>query len=247
MRGPALPIVVAVAFAPLLCGQITRIGAEVFAKNCANQYCHGAAGERGAAPALIGRGLTLEQLTRAIREGVPNTNMAGWEESLLIAEVEAVISFVRSIQRAQGAGQPAKLDPGRAWLQHPGRDLFFDAARTTPCGSCHAFDGLGLAVAPPFSAAPRLTIAGLRALESDKVVALTPRAEPPFPAIRASEKAGASRWYDLSAQLPVLRIFKPDQFSTTEGASWSHRDAIESYEDSELGSILEFLREALAR
>ena len=247
MRFRILQIAVALAFSGHLCGQVTRIGAEVYARTCANQYCHGPAGAVGTAPALVGRGLEPEHVKRAIRNGVPNTSMPGWAKSLSVADIEAVISYVQSLQRARMSERRVKLDAERPWLRHPGRELFFDASRTTPCGSCHAFDGLGLAVAPSFETAPSMTIGELRALESDKVATLNPREEATFPAIRAPGGAGASLWYDLSAQLPVLRTFKPGQYSIREGSAWTHRGALETYKDSELTTVLEFLREALAK
>ena len=122
--------------APLLGQKIRRIGAEVYAKNCASIYCHGAQGTAGAAPAVAGKGLSLEQLNPIVREGVPDTAMAGWKDVLSASDLAAVIEYVSSIQETLRSRRE-ELDPNRPWLTHAGRELFFDPNRITPCGSCH--------------------------------------------------------------------------------------------------------------
>ena len=58
---------------PLPAQGIRRVGAQVYAKNCANHYCHGARGAAGAAPAVAGKALSQEQVNQVVREGIPNT------------------------------------------------------------------------------------------------------------------------------------------------------------------------------
>lgn len=231
--------------APLLGQKIRRIGAEVYAKNCASIYCHGAQGTAGAAPAVAGKGLSLEQLNPIVREGVPDTAMAGWKDVLSASDLAAVIEYVSSIQETLRSRRE-ELDPNRPWLTHAGRELFFDPNRITPCGSCHDFDGLGLAVAPHFKAAPSPSAAALRTLKSDKVRTIRPRAQEPFVGIAAPSKGGVQRWYDLSAKLPVLRTFGRFPEPSEPASSWSHGDVISAYSDAELERVLEFAREALA-
>ncbi len=94
--------------------------------------------------------------------------MAGWKDTLSTSDLAAVIDYVWGLQRSAASTREA-LDPDRPWLKHAGRALFFDANRITPCGSCHDFDGLGLAVAPPFKAVPPASASKLRTLKSDSV------------------------------------------------------------------------------
>ena len=223
-----------------------RIGAEVYATNCANQYCHGASGAGGAAPAIAGRGTPEPELEKIIRNGVPNTSMPGWEETLPLEELEAVIAYAAFLQQ-QGAPQAEEsLDPNRPWLNHPGRELFFDTNRISPCGSCHAFDGLGLAIAPAFGGAPTQTVAQLRAERSARVKRVRPPDGAPFAGVSAPSLYGESRWYDLSGQIPVLRTFKADAVAASADADWSHESAVRSYSDAELEIVLDYVRTATA-
>ena len=237
-------LLIMLAQVPLSAQGIRRVGAQVYAKNCANHYCHGARGAAGAAPAVAGKALAQEQVNQIVREGIPNTSMAGWKDTLSSSDLAAVIDYVWGLQKSAASARQA-LDPDRPWLKHAGRDLFFDATRITPCGSCHDFDGLGLAVAPPFRALPPASASKLRTLKSDSVRTIRRRAGEPFIGIAAPSKAGLPRWYDLSADLPVLRTFERPAENSGPASSWSHRDAIETYSDEELETVLEFLREAL--
>jgi len=250
-RGAALEINVVVAFltllsvAPLSAQGIRREGAQVFAKTCASIYCHGANGRAGAAPAVVGKNLTMEQVKRIVGEGVADTNMAGWKDVLSAPDLAAVIDYVFGLQKLSGS-QRAALDPDRPWLRHAGRELFFDAGRIAPCGSCHDFDGLGLGVARRFESVPSVAAATLRALKSEKVRRVQPAVEVSFIGIVATSKAGLPRWYDLSAQLPVLRTFEVAPKDAGPESSWTHGDVVGSYNGAELEKVFEFLGEALS-
>ena len=239
-----LVIVAFTAQAPLPAQGIWSAGARVYAKNCSNVYCHGEKGAAGAAPAVAGKALSPEQVNQIVREGIPDTSMAGWNDTLSAADLASVIEYVVALQKSK-ASRRAELDPNRPWLDHPGRRLFFDPNRIAPCGSCHDFDGLGLAVASPFDAAPPADAAQLRALTSDKVRIVQPAGEEPFIGIAATSKAGVPRWYDLTTELPVLRTFEKAPEDAGPAGSWSHGNATGSYTDSELARVFGFLREAL--
>ena len=75
---PAILLMI-LAEAPLPAQGIWGVGSGVYAKNCANVYCHGAKGAAGAAPAVAGKALSPEQVNRIVREGIPDTSMAGME------------------------------------------------------------------------------------------------------------------------------------------------------------------------
>ncbi len=221
------------------------IGRRVYAQTCANQNCHGDQGAAGRAPALAEREFTREYVMRITRDGVPDTAMPGWGEQLSLEELETVVSYVVSIQ---GPSEQAAedLDPNRPWLDHPGRELFFDAARVGACGACHLFDGWGVRVAPSISESLPENIEALLALEGKAVQTARPSGEEPFPALPVASKQGPMQVFDLSAKLPVLRTFPRDRVELTPSTSWSHRDALGIYNHDELGRILDFMSQALS-
>ena len=221
------------------------IGRRVYAQTCANQNCHGDQGAAGRAPALAEREFTRDYVMRITRDGVPDTAMPGWGEQLSVEELETVVSYVVSIQ---GPSEEAaeELDPDRPWLTHPGRELFFDAARVGACGACHLFDGWGVRVAPSISNSPPENVEELLALEANAVQTARPSGEQPFPALAVASKQGPTQVFDLSAKLPVLRTFPRDRVELTPNASWSHRDVLGIYDVDELGRILDFMSQARA-
>jgi hypothetical protein len=107
-------------------------------------------------------------------------------------------------------------------------------------------DGLGFAVAPRFETAPAPDSNALRSLKSNKVRTVRPPSREPFVGIAAPSKAGLSRWFDLSAELPVLRTFANSPADAGPAGAWSHGDVIEPYDDAELQKIFEFLSQAIA-
>ena len=224
---------------------IWSAGARVYAKNCANVYCHGDRGSAGAAPAVAGKALSFEQVNRIVRDGIPDTAMAGWKNTLSAADLASVIEYVFALQKSKAAKR-AELDANRPWLDHPGRRLFFDPNRITPCGSCHDFDGLGLAVALPFEAPPPASPTRLRELTSDRVRIVRPAGAEPFIAVPATSRAGVPRWHELAEELPVLRTFRQAPLDAGPANSWSHAGVIRTYTDAELEEVIEFLREAAA-
>ena len=160
-------------------------------------------------------------------------------------ELEAVVSYVFSLQ---GVSEESveDLDPNRPWLDHPGRELFFDAARVGACGACHLFDGWGVPVGPRISESPPGSIEELLAVQATGVRTAQPRGEDPFPALPVESKDGPIQVYDLRSKLPVLRTFSRDQVEVTPGGAWSHGDAIGIYNREELGRILDFMSQAVS-
>ena len=221
------------------------IGRTVYAQSCANQNCHGDQGAAGRAPALAQRGFTREYVMRITRDGIADTAMPGWGKQLSLEELETVVTYVVSIQ---GLSEEAAedLDPNRPWLAHPGRELFFDAARVGACGACHLFDGWGVRAAPSISATLPENIEELLALEGKAVQTARPSGEKPFPALPVARKDGQMQVLDLSAKLPVLRTFPRDRVELTPSTSWSHRDVVGIYDSDELGRILDFMSQALS-
>ena len=222
------------------------IGSTIYAQSCANQNCHGDQGKPGRAPALAERGFKRGYVMKVTRQGIPETAMPGWEKQLPVEDLEAVVSYVVSLQGA--AEEEAKeLDPDRPWLNHPGRALFFDAARVGACGSCHLFDGWGVPVAPEPPSRVPASVEQLRDLAVSRVQTAHAKGEEPFPALPMESTEQTVRVYDLSARLPVLRSFPAAQVRLAAVAGWKHREALTIYTTQELAAILDFLRQAAAR
>ncbi len=220
-----------------------KLGARVFQEKCANQYCHGSAGEEGPAPRLVARGLRERNVTRPIVRGVPNTNMPGWEKVLATEELDAVIDYVLSIQHPVRVTeeQVKRLDPDRASLTHPGRELFFDAGRVGSCGNCHEFDGLGVSVAAPIANVPD-GVAALRDARPNSVVSVTPTSGNAFAGLDAGVDGGRLRFVDLGPRLPVVRSFAEGEVNVESGGDWTHAAALALYSDGEQRLIFEYLR-----
>ena len=220
------------------------VGRATYNKTCANQYCHGADGKAGRAPALAGRGFERDHVLRITQEGVANTAMPGWKDQLPAEDIQAVVTYVMTLQETTHQ-EEQNLAPDRPWLDHPGRELFFDATRVGACGSCHLFDGWGVGVAPAFRAVPE-SVADLRGYAGSAVQTADVSGETAFPALPVETNEERVAVYDLTAKLPVLRSIRKDRIDLEAGTSWKHADVLAIYSDEELGSILEFLLQASA-
>ncbi len=224
-----------------------QLGSEIYGKNCANQYYHGANGEAGPAPALAGRGMRYRNIARPVIYGVSNTNMPPWKDTLSQEELDAVIEYVLSLQG------PAKISAAKthpeqqqAALDHPGRDLFFDPGRPGACGSCHEFAGLGVAVGPPIESVPA-SIAALRDARASRVQSVIPASGRPFQGLAIPERSEGLRFYDLGPTLPVLRTFTKDGAAVKAQSDWTHAARTDLYTEAELGAILEYISAELDR
>lgn len=220
-------------------------GAAVFRKTCATAYCHGPEGSAGRAPQLAGRRFPRRQLTAVIREGIPNTSMPGFKDQLSSDDLNAVTAYVASLATAAAPATAAGTAPAKPPAPPAaarGRDLFFDPARLPNCGVCHHLDGWGIAVAADLGAVRPSNIAALRQVRPARVKTAQPRDEPPFPAVAVDSARGETRLWDLTAVLPVLRSFRPEEVTLADGSPWSHAAATRLYSDPELEAILAYLR-----
>src|SRR5215471_4812783 len=100
-------------------------GAAVFRQSCAVAYCHGPEGKASRAPALAGRRFDAGFVVRIVATGIPNTSMPAFAAYVVSLNGSDAVGAVQ----AQQAAMPPEVARGR--------DLFFDAARTGACGSCH--------------------------------------------------------------------------------------------------------------
>ncbi len=111
-------------------------GKRLFQNYCA--ACHGPKGEGGRGPTLarprLDRAPTRELLIKVITDGVPGTEMPGWE--LEPNEVRAIATYVRVLGQ-----RPFERIPGNA---QRGGQIYVDAG----CVQCHSIKGHGGALGP---------------------------------------------------------------------------------------------------
>ena len=131
-------------------------GQKLWSSNCA--ICHGAEGKGGRGPDLttgkFRHGGTDDDLYRAMRNGIPGTEMPGFP--LGGVESMQLLAFVRALGRAT-MPPPAGGDAER------GRALFNG---TGQCGSCHRVGSSGSRIGPD------LTEAGTRLPPADLLASL---------------------------------------------------------------------------
>ncbi len=221
-------------------------GADIFSKSCATGYCHGPKGGSGStAPRLAARGFTEDYISQTIARGIPGTAMPAFGDVLPRAQLFAVIAYVDSLNGitprnpAPEAEPEKKLPPEAA----QGRELFFDSLRGFGrCSTCHQVDGFGIPVASPIAKIPA-DAAALRQLAIPEIHTATAAGET-FPALIVSQRKNQTKLYDLTSPPPVLRTFAPGVVTLKTGSDWRHASVLSTYSDSELQSILAFLRAA---
>jgi mono/diheme cytochrome c family protein len=225
-------------------GVIER-GAQLYRTHCATPYCHGPDGIAGRAPRLIGHHYNVNQMFKVITWGIPGTGMPEFTTRLKTREIADLVAYAMTLGGSAPAPAPAPVTPPRALTPEArqGRALFFDAARTGACGSCHEVDGWGVPVGPDLTALPPGRFTDLRQVASPGVVTARPKGgEPPFPALLVERTEARVRVYDLTALLPVLRTFAAGQIGFEPGSSWRHEQAARIYTTRELETIALYLR-----
>ncbi len=131
-------------------------GGNLYGQIC--QSCHGPAGQgsdRGPALATMAllHGNADADLFRAIRTGVPGTQMAGFP-GLSDSDVWRLVAYLRTVQTSGSSPSTiANGDPAA------GESLFFGAAG---CATCHEVNARGGIVGPDLSAAGSVSPAALR-------------------------------------------------------------------------------------
>ena len=144
-------------------------GRKLWSDNCA--ICHGPEGKGGRGPALTSgkfqHGGTDDDLYRAIRNGIPGTEMPVFPLSGV--ESMQLLAFVRALGRA-AMPAPTEGDAAR------GRALF---AGSGQCTNCHRVGGTGSRIGPD------LSDAGTRLPPSDLLASL----------LRPDERVLPAHWY----------------------------------------------------
>lgn len=145
---PTLVVAVALccATAPVLLQAQT--GQQLFASNCAG--CHGLDGKGGEhapdiAASVEAKSLSNARLTQIVHDGVPASGMPAFRSLLQPGRIDAVVSYVRSLQSKQNS----LSSTGDA---EKGRTLF----RRAQCIECHGTDGQGGQIGADLSGYGRL-------------------------------------------------------------------------------------------
>ena len=241
---------------PAMMEQLEK-GAVVFAQSCATGYCHGAAGAAGQGPRLRGVKLDRDRVTEAIRKGIPQSAMPGWEDRLSEQHLSAVIAYVMSLEHADESGLPEyPMPPGTgpaAYVEFSGpeeakqgRDWFFDATRDLRCSTCHSAGGRGIDVGPDLSESnledPNRFLELVRASNSQHVLTSTLTDQSVFPSLRFEQDERWVKLYDLTTGPPVLRTFETSTIdSLVNRGDWSHESVAQEYKDEEIKSIIAYL------
>jgi len=222
---------------------VVERGSQLYRMQCATPYCHGPEGAAGRAPALAGHRFNVNQMYKMVTWGIPGTGMPEFTTRLKTQEIADLVAYVMTLGGAVPAAAPASPPRTLTTDAKQGRALFFDAARTGACGSCHELDGWGTPVGPDLAALPAGRLGDLRTMVTRGVVTARPkREEAAFPAVPAERTEMIVRVYDLTAALPVLRTFAAGQVTIEPGGSWRHEQASRIYSEAELESIARYLR-----
>jgi mono/diheme cytochrome c family protein len=180
---------------------------------------------------------------KVISWGIPATGMPEFTSRLKTREIDDLVAFMMTLRGAPAGPAPAAAPPRALTADAKvGRDLYFDAARTGACGSCHELDGWGVPVGPNLAAAPAGRFDALRDVPSHRVVTARPEGERPFPALVVERSEARVRVYDLTGPLPVLRSFAAAKFTLDPTSSWRHEQATRIYTNGELETIARYLR-----
>ena len=228
--------------------EVLKQGEDVFAKTCGTGYCHGPKGAGGGAPRLSARGFEQVFIANTVARGVPGTAMPGFATALSRPELAAVVAYVATLN---GIGNPSVAGPSGSAPEPvgptlsgeaaAGRDLFFDAVRGfARCSTCHEVNGIGIPVATPIAKVPA-DVAALRSLATPAVGTATMGGER-MPFLMVGKTSRGVIFYDLTTPPPVLRTTDPGAVQTSPGSAWKHSSVIGAYNNSELASILAYLR-----
>lgn len=128
-------------------GETWARGINLYAQNCTT--CHGVNGEGSSlAPALNTdelRAMSGDDLTRTIRDGVPNTMMASWDGQLSAEEITDIVSFLQNWDKINEAGlQLTPPVPIHIDINNPEEMLALgEQLYNTTCTVCHGDNGSG--------------------------------------------------------------------------------------------------------
>jgi mono/diheme cytochrome c family protein len=230
---------------------VLKQGEQVFSQSCATGYCHGVKGIAAGAPRLAARGFDQAYINNVVSRGISGTAMPAFGSQLKRDEVTAVVAYVATLNgiaspniAAGGRGGAAPGGPPEKTLSADaakGRGLFQDALRGFGrCATCHEVERIGISVATPIMKVP-MNAGALRALLTPNVSTVTLGGES-MPALVLSRGIKSVVFYDLTLPPPVLHTADPATVKLTDGSAWRHSSVLTAYSDSELNSVLAYLR-----
>jgi mono/diheme cytochrome c family protein len=222
---------------------VAERGAQLFKSNCAIPYCHGPEGTAGRAPRLAGHRYNVNGMFKVITWGIPGTGMPEFTTRLKSGEIADLVAYMMTLGGPTAATAPAPVSLPRQMTEgaKAGRALFFDAARTGTCGSCHELDGWGVAVGPDLARLATERFNDLLEIAAHNVVTARPAGEASFAAVVAERTETRVRVYDLTAEIPVLRSFRAARVAIESGTVWRHRQVARNYTSDELELVAEYL------
>jgi mono/diheme cytochrome c family protein len=229
---------------------VVKQGEQVFNRSCATGYCHGLQGVAAGAPRLAGRGFDQAYIDNTVARGLQGTSMPAFSGSLSRLEINGVVAYVAKLngiayspagsESSAGTEVQASLSPQAS----KGRDLFSDELRGFDrCSTCHEVNAIGIPVATPIASVPA-SVQALRDLSTPSVrTAIVGKQT--MPALVINDGTRAKVFYDLTSPPPVLHTAQPGTVTWRDGSDWRHVSVVSSYSDTELGSILEYLRSSV--
>ena len=230
---------------------VVKRGEAVFASTCAVGYCHGSKGSAGSAPRLAARGFDQSYIATTAARGIARTAMPSFASALSRPDFTAVVAYIATLNGIANPSLGDREDIPSTQSKAPpsaeaarGRVLFSDAVRGFGrCSTCHEVNGIGISVATPISQIPA-SVSVFRSLSTPQVSTAIVDTES-IPVLVVSNTKRSVIFYDLTLAPPVLRTLEPSAVEVSTGSSWRHASVIESYSDTELAAILEYLRTVL--
>ena len=236
-------------------------GNDLFAKNCATGYCHGAEGRAARGPDLRNRDWGPRKLYSSVRDGVPGTTMPPWNNILPDEDLWAVTGYIISLGTTRLTGSAGTITvgsaaAGRAELTGEakrGHDLFFDLNNQKRCAICHRLGGKGTAVGPDLSSASGKSAEALMndivnpdasIAEGFEQTVVTSKAGDTIAGVKQSQTDEVIRVYDSEAIPPPLRTFYRDSVrsTTTRKESSMPANYDQFYTRNELQAIVAYLK-----
>jgi len=129
-----------------------------------------------------------------------------------------------------------------------GRKLFEKSAKSLPCATCHALDGVGHEIAPDLRrlgayVTPRDLMRTIDMQRTVFVQEVQTSRGAAFPGIQRQIRNDNIEIWDLSMTPPMLRQFKLSEIvSMRENVKWGHPPANADYAPQELADIIGFIK-----
>ncbi len=266
----ALLSLLSLAAVPLLAQTTIRLddasllakGNDLFSRNCATGYCHGAEGRAARGPDLRNREWDAYKLHTSIRDGLPGTSMPPWNGVLAAEDLWALTAYIIHLGPAKAGSASVTIGarlPAPAQLTaeaRRGHDLFFDLNNQKRCAICHRLAGKGTAIGPDLWASARAKSASqltddilhpaASVAEGFQQTVVTTSQGETLAGVKHSETEELVRLYDAEAIPPPLRTFYKDQIRGVEIREQSSMpaDYEKIYSRDQLRAIVAYLKSA---